>query len=290
MILVIGARSRTGQELVRLLRAAAVPMRTLTRSSETADGPDSVVGDIAKPATLDRAMSGVDKVFLLSSPAHDERAWHQNAIDAAARAGVSHLVRSSILGADPASRARFIRHHGQVDEHLRESDVPHTIVRPNFYMHNVTTGWPPTVDPQGNYYAPAGDCRISMTDARDVAAVAFQALTGNGHAGMTYDLTGPESLSHAEACDKLGERLGRTVRYVPVDDPTARSAMLTAGLNKWFTEALIELYQDYRRSGEDGYAAQVETTVFDVTGAKPRSLDQALTEDLGSPAVGHSGS
>src|SRR5947209_1096990 len=137
MILVIGGGSRTGREIVRLLRAAAIPVRVLTRSSESA-GPDSVSGDLAKPDTLEAAMSGVDKVFLLSSPAHDERAWHRNAIDAAARAGVGHLVRSSILGADPASPARFIRHHGESDDHLRQSGVPYTILRPNFYMHNVT--------------------------------------------------------------------------------------------------------------------------------------------------------
>ncbi len=278
MILIIGARSRTGRELVRLLRAKAVPLRILVRSAEPGDEPDSIVGDLAKPATLDRAMSGADRVFLLSSAAHDERAWHQNAIDAAARAGVTHLVRSSILGADPASSARFIRHHGQADEHLRESGVPYTIIRPNFYLHNVTAGWPPTLDPQGNYYAPAADARISMVDARDVAAVAAEALTGAEPTGMTYDVTGPEALSHAEACEKLGERLGRSVRYVPVDDDTARAAMLGAGLNQWFTDALIELYQDYRRSGQNGYAAEVHPTVFDVTGTKPRTLDQALAD------------
>jgi uncharacterized protein YbjT (DUF2867 family) len=224
-------------------------------------------------------MAGVDKVFLLSSAAHDEMAWHRNAIDAALRAGVKHLVRSSIIGADPHSRARFIRHHGKSDEYLRASGVPYTIIRPNFYLHNVTAGWAPTLDPAGNYYAPAGEARISMVDARDVAAVADIALTGGKHVGKTYDVTGPEALSHAAACEKLGERLGRPVRYVPVDDDTARSAMLGASLNAWFADALVELYQDYRRSGENGYAAQVRKTVREITGTAPRTLDQALTDE-----------
>jgi uncharacterized protein YbjT (DUF2867 family) len=276
VILVIGAGSRTGRELAGRLHAAAVPVRILARPADEPRGPDSIVGDLAEPATLDRAMAGADKVFLLSSAAPDELAWHRNAIDAAARAGVGHLVRSSILGADPASPARFLSDHGQADEHLRASGVPATILRPNFYMHNVTALWPPTVDPQGNYYAPAGDARISMVDARDVAAVAACALTEDGHVGKAYDVTGPEALSHDEACQKLGKRLGRAVRYVPVDDATARSAMLSAGIGEWLTDGLIELYQDYRRSGPAGYAAQVNGTVLDVTGAKPRTLDQAL--------------
>jgi uncharacterized protein YbjT (DUF2867 family) len=276
VILVIGAGSRTGQELVRLLRASAVPVRTLTRPADPADGPDSVVGDLAEPATLDRAMADVDKVFLLASAAPGELSWHQNAIGAAARAGVAHLVRSSILGADPAAPARFLGDHGQADEQLRASGVPWTILRPNFYMHNVTALWPPTLDGQGNYYAPAADARISMVDARDVAAVAARALTEDGHAGKAYDVTGPEALSHGEAGRKLGGRLGRAVQYVPVDDASARSAMLSAGIGEWLADGLIELYQDYRRSGTDGYAAQVHGTVLEVTGSAPRTLDQAL--------------
>jgi len=279
MILVIGSRSRTGRELVQLLRASGEKLRLLTRSGEDA-GPDSFTGDLARPATLDSAMAGAHKVFLLSSPAHDEMAWHRNAIDAAAKAGVKHLVRSSIIGADPHSRARFIRHHGESDEYLRASGVPYTIIRPNFYMHNVTAGWAPTLDPAGNYYAPAGDARISMVDSRDVAAVAAVTLTSGRHLGKTYDVTGPESLTHAEACEKLGERLARPLRYVPVDDDSARSAMLGAGLNAWFADALVELYQDYRRSGEGGYAARVRKTVSDITGTKPRTLDQALDDEL----------
>ncbi|MBV9854912.1 MAG: NmrA family NAD(P)-binding protein [Streptosporangiaceae bacterium] len=276
MILVIGGGSRTGRELLRLLRGAGARLRVLTREAGPADGPDTVVGDLGEPGTLDRAMAGVDKVFLLCSAAPRELAWHQNAIDAAARAGVALLVRSSILAASPDSPSRFIRDHGRADEHLRASGVPYTIVRPNFYMHNVTALWPAALDQEGNYYAPAGDARISMVDARDVAAVAARALTGDGHSGKVYDVTGPEALGHAEACRKLGSQLGRPVRYVPVEDAVARSAMLSAGVGGWLADGLVELYQDYRRSGTGGYAAQVHSTVLDVTGAKPRTLDEAL--------------
>src|SRR6266542_4453163 len=244
MILIIGAGSRTGRELVRLVRETGAPVRMLARS---APGPDEVAGDLA---------------------------WHRNAIEAAARAGVGHLVRSSILGADPASPARFMRDHGQADELLQASGVPFTILRPNFYMHNVTELWPPSLDPQGNYYAPAGQARISMVDARDVAAVAARVLAANP-AGRAVDVTGPEPLSHAEAAAKLAASLGRPVRYVPVDDAAARSGMLAAGVGEWLADGLIELYQDYRRSGPDGYAARVHGTVRDLTGTGPRTLDQA---------------
>jgi uncharacterized protein YbjT (DUF2867 family) len=279
VILVIGAGSRTGTELVRLLREDGAPLRILTRKGEAGDGPEYVSGDLSRPESLDSAMDGVDKVFLLCSAAHDELAWHKHGIDAARRAGVSLLVRSSIIGASPDSPARFIRHHGQADEYLVESGVPFTILRPNMYMHNVSSVWPYSIAPDGSYYAPAGDARISLTDARDVAAVAARALLSDGHAGHGYDITGPEALTHAEACAELSGFLGRDVKYVPVPDEAASAGMLKAGLNQWMTDALIELYQDYRRSGTDGYAAQVFGTVKAVTGTEARSLAQFLADE-----------
>jgi uncharacterized protein YbjT (DUF2867 family) len=279
VILVIGGSSRTGRELIRLLKAAGIPVRVMVREAGSAMNPaDTVYGDLAEPATLEQAMAGAEKVFLLGPAHHDETAWYRNAIDAASRTGVRHLVASSILGADPSSPARFVRHHGLADAHLRESRVPWTILRPNMYLHNVTSLWPPTIGPDGNYYAPAGEARISAVDARDIAAVAARVLTEDGHAGQAYDLTGPQALTTAECCDALADHLGRPVRYVPVDDETARGAMLGAGLQRWMADALIELYQDYRRSGQDGYAAQVHESVQAVTGRPPRSLKQALTD------------
>jgi uncharacterized protein YbjT (DUF2867 family) len=261
---------------------AGAPLRVLARASESPlPGVDEVQGDLSKPGTLDKAMAGVSSVFLLCGTAHDELAWLRNAIDAAARAGVGHLVMSSILGSDPDSPARFVRHHGQADAYLVASGVPYTILRPNMYMHNVTTLWPPAIGPDGNYYAPAGDAKISAIDARDVAAVAARVLTEDGHAGLAYDLTGPAALSTGECCELLANHLGRPVNYLPVDDKTARDAMLGVGLQRWMVDALVELYQDYRRSGLDGYAAQVHDSVQAITGRPPRTLDQALTDDLG---------
>lgn len=283
MILVIGGRSRTGQELIRLLQSQGAAVRALARAGEAPSaGVEEVTGDLSKPDTLEAAMDGADSVFLLCGTAHDEAAWLRNGIDAAARAGVSHLVKSSILGSDPASPARFVRHHGESDAHLAVSGVPYTILRPNMYMHNVTSLWPASIGPDGNYYAPAGDARISAVDARDVAAVACSVLLSPvGHAGQAYDLTGPAALDTAECCALLGAHLGRPVTYVPVDDEAARGGMLGAGLPGWLADALVELYQDYRRSGTDGYAAAVSDAVERITGKPPRSLDQALAEDLG---------
>jgi uncharacterized protein YbjT (DUF2867 family) len=117
-----------------------------------------------------------------------------------------------------------------------------------------------------------------MVDTRDVAAVAALALTERGHAGAHYDVTGPEALSYADVAAKLTSALGRRISHVGASDDAVRQALLGAGLTKWFASALVGLYQDYRRSGTGGYAAQVTGTVQRLTGRPARSLDDLLGE------------
>ena len=117
-----------------------------------------------------------------------------------------------------------------------------------------------------------------MVDTRDVAAVAAAALTEPGHAGAHYDVTGPEPLSYADVAAKLTSAMGRPISYVSASDDAVRQALLGAGLTEWFAGALTGLYQDYRRSGTDGYAAQLTGTVQRLTGRPARSLDNLLGE------------
>jgi len=109
-------------------------------------------------------------------------------------------------------------------------------------------------------------------------AAAAAVLTEPGHAGAGYDVTGPEALSYADVAAKLTTVLGRPISYVDAPDDAVRQALLGFGLSEWFADALVGLYQDYRRSGPDGYAAQVTDTVPRLTGRPARSLDDLLAE------------
>jgi uncharacterized protein YbjT (DUF2867 family) len=223
-------------------------------------------------------MEGIEKVFLLSSPHPDAIGWHRNAIDAARRTQVQLLVRSSILGADRESAAEFISAHTTCDRYLAESGLPHVIVRPNLFLQNIPESTIPSIDASGTFYVNAGEARISMVDTRDVAAVAALALTEPGHTGAHYDITGPEALSYTDVAAKLTSAMGHRVTYAGAPDDAARQALLGAGLDEWFANALVGLYQDYRRSGPGGYAAQVTSTVGRLTGRPARSLDDLLGE------------
>jgi uncharacterized protein YbjT (DUF2867 family) len=282
MILVIGGRSKIGSALIDSLRARGETVRALVRRQE-ADaalpaGVETVVGDLGSPESLRTAMSGADKAFLLSSPHRDAVHWHRNAIDAARDSGVGFLVRSSIIGADKDPPAEFISAHTRCDRYLEQSGLDYAIVRPNLFLQNVPESTIPSIDQDGNFYVDAGEARISMVDTRDVAAVASIVLTEGGHSGAHYDVTGPEALSYKDVASQLSTAVGRELTYVDVPDDAVRDSLLGLGLDRWFVDALVGLYQDYRRSSTDGYASVVTDTVERLTGARPRSLAGLLSE------------
>ena len=280
MILVIGGRSKIGAALIGDLLGRGQQVRALVRAGEPAGSLPAaakvVTGDLADEGSLVTAMSGAEKVFLLSSPHPDAVSWHRHAIDAARRTDVQLLVRSSILGADRDSPAEFISSHTACDRYLQDSGLAHVIVRPNLFLQNIPEATIPTLDAAGKFYADAGQARISMVDTRDVAAVAAVALTEPEHTGAHYDVTGPEALSYVDVAAKLTKALGRKITYVDAPDDAVRQALLGAGLTEWFASALVGLYQDYRRSGTGGYAAQVTDTITRLTGRAPRTLDELL--------------
>jgi uncharacterized protein YbjT (DUF2867 family) len=282
MILVIGGRSKVGAALIGELLGRGEQVRALVRAGapagHLATAAEVVTGDLADEGSLVTAMAGVEKVFLLSSPHPDAVGWHRNAIDAARRTQVQLLVRSSILGADRESPAEFISAHTTCDRYLEDSGLPYVIVRPNLFLQNIPESTIPAIDASGTFYADAGEARISMVDTRDVAAVAALALTEPGYAGAHFDVTGPEALSYTDVAAKLTSVLGRRISYVGASDDAVRQALLGAGLTTWFAGALVGLYQDYRRSGTGGYAAQVTETVQRLTGRPARSLDDLLGE------------
>ena len=280
MILVIGGRSKIGAALIADLLGRGQRVRALVRAGEPADSLPTAVeaasGDLADEGSLVMAMEGIEKVFLLSSPHPDAVGWHRNAINAARRTQVRLLVRSSILGADRQSPADFISAHAACDRYLEDSGLPSVIVRPNLFLQNIPESTIPSIDESGTFYVNAGQARISMVATRDVAAVAAAVLTEPGHAGARYDVTGPEALSYADVAAKLTSVLGRQVTYVSAPDDAVRQRLLGAGLHEWFANALVGLYQDYRRSGTSGYAAQVTGTVQRLTGRPASSLDNLL--------------
>ena len=133
-----------------------------------------------------------------------------------------HIVKLSQLAADPGSPVRFLRYHAAVEQAIRASGLAYTFLRPNLFMQGLL-GFRASIVAEGRFFAAAGDAKISAVDVRDIAAVAAAALT-EGHEGRTYDITGPEALTHAEMAERLSAALGRRVEFVDVPPDAMRQA------------------------------------------------------------------
>jgi len=273
MIFLTGATGTVGSSLLARLADRGVPSRALAHSLAGREvierfGMEAVDGDFDRPDTLERAMAGCDRLFLLSPPHPDQPTREKAAIDAAKRAGVSHIVALSVMGADPASPVVFGRWHGDVDEHLVGSGLGYTILRPAAFMqiHLLPVD---TIRSQGRWYGMTGDGAAGYIDVNDVAAVAAEVLTGPGRAAATYELTGPAAISMPEAAGVLSE-VGRRVDYVDVPSDQFRANLAGAGLPDRVADALVTLYQAVRA----GHAATVTNTVQEVLGRSARSYRQ----------------
>ena len=152
------------------------------------------------------------------------------------------------------------------------------IIRPTLFLQNVLENTVPSIGEDGVFYQNAGAARISMVDTRDAAAVAVAALTGFGDDGDALDVTGPVALSYDDVAAALSSSLARPITYVDAPDEAMRRALGGFGLGEWMVGALVDLYQDYRRSGTNGYAAAVSDIVSRATGRPPRTLDDLLDE------------
>jgi uncharacterized protein YbjT (DUF2867 family) len=114
-------------------------------------------------------------------------------------------------------------------------------------MQNFVTFYSNSIKNQGAFYVPAGDAKVSFVDARDIAAVAVQALSGSSnkgggkHTGMTYDITGGEALSYGQAAEILSSEIGKKVNYVNISDEDARKGMKDMGADEWTINSMQEL-------------------------------------------------
>ena len=157
--------------------------------------------------------------------------------------GVKHLVRLSALGVDYPRKITLGRVHGEVERILRGSGIDCTFLRPNSFMQNFVTYWGDSIRRQNAFYIPQGQGRVSIIDARDIADVAVVALTQDGHAGKSYELTGPEALSNYDIAKTLSAVLGREISYRDIPPEDARGALIAQGMNEWMVKVILELFE-----------------------------------------------
>jgi uncharacterized protein YbjT (DUF2867 family) len=208
-----------------------------------------VIGDMAKPDTLAPALAGVERALLNSSATPDMLEVQTNFIAAAAKAGVKHVVKLSGIMPELDSAFRFARMHGEIEKRLEASGIVFTHLRAGEFMPSYFRQVP-SIIAKGALALPMENQRIASIDIGDLMDIAALVLTGAGHEGKIYPLTGPEALTMAEVAQKLSAVAGKTVKYINVAPEDAKKAQLAAGVPPYMVDALAELFAE-RRNGKE---------------------------------------
>jgi uncharacterized protein YbjT (DUF2867 family) len=275
MILVTGATGLNGKQLLRVLSAKGVAVRALVRNPARAEAiaalpnVEIVQGDMAHPETLAAGLRGVDRAMLISSSDPMMLDVQTNFIDAARQAGVKHVVKLSGIMPELDSTFRFARMHGEIEKRLEASGIAFTHLRAGEFMPAYFRQVP-NITAKGAMFLPMEEARIASIDIGDIAEIAAKVLTGSGHEGKTYPLTGPEALTMTEVAEKLSAAAGKTIRYVNVPPEAARQAQLAAGMPPYLADALFELFSE-RRNGKE---AKVWPDAQALLGRLPTSFDE----------------
>ena len=247
MILVTGITGRVGGEAARSLLERGKAVRGLLRGEAraaglAATGLEVVVGDYDQPEALARALDGVHTALMVSPNTEDQLDRERRFIDAAAAAGVSRVVKLSSSEVSPDITAPFPRAHYLSEQHLRASGVDWTMLRPDYFLQNFLMA-APGIAMGGVFHLPFGNTTVAPVDSRDVGEAAAAVLAGSGHASQAYFLSGPELMGFADIARRMGEVLGREIRYVDQDPGEFRTFMAGVLDNDWHVDALAQLFE-----------------------------------------------
>jgi uncharacterized protein YbjT (DUF2867 family) len=283
-ILVTGATGNISSLVIPQLSARGARVRALVHSADKAKalsdkGVETVVGDFENASPLQKAFDGVSAVFLLTPFGEKADALARNAIAAAKKAGSPYIVRLSVIKAGPDAPTANTRSHGQTEKDLKESGLPVAILRPHYFMQNIF-GSAQTIAAEGVFYQGMGEAKLSMIDVRDIADAAVAALLDRSHAGKTYSLTGPESISWHTAAKAFAVALGRPVKYVPVPPEAVADSIRKMGWGEWAAAVM----RDYSAAYGSGWGDFLSEDVMKLTGHPARSIEQFAREVL-APAL-----
>lgn len=273
-ILVTGATGNAGAEVARLLVEQQYPVRAAVRNpaaQQPQSGVECVPFDFGDASTYAPALAGVRKMFLLRPPAlSDTKRYINPVIDAAKAASVEQIVFLSLLGVEKNP----VVPHYQVEQHLRASGIAWTMLRPSFFMQNLSTTHRDDIRDGHQIFVPAGNGATSFVDVRDVAAVGAKALTENGHENKAYPLTGSEALTYDEVAQIFTAELGHQIKYPHPGALAFALRMRARGMAWSFMLVMIGIYTTARL----GLAGTVTSDLARVLGRDPITVRQFVHE------------
>ncbi|MGW0552415.1 NmrA family NAD(P)-binding protein [Streptomyces altiplanensis] len=258
-ILVTGATGKTGRRVLRQLRDRGVLARAASRSAE-------VRFDWSDRTTWEPALSGVGGVYLVAPDLGSAQAADD--IAAFARQAFEAGVRRAVLVSFPDTGAPGLEHAVTAEQSLDQAGLEATVLRLRWFFQNFSEDFLHGAVLSGDVRLPAGDGTEAFVDAEDIAAVAVAALTETGHAGATYELSGPQAMSFADAVAQIADATGRDIRYTPLSPEEYAAEQRAHGVPEEWVQLTVDLYAQIHV----GALASVTDDVEKVLGRRPRAF------------------
>lgn len=274
LIGITGATGHIGRLVATRLAGTGARLRLLARDPSrlpTLNAPVQVARTSYEDTAEARAaLAGVEVLFMVSAAESADRlAQHTGFLDAAAAAGVRHVVYTSFLGAAPQATFTLARDHWVTEEHLRSLGLAWTVLRDSFYLDFL----PDLAGPDGAIRGPAGTGRVGAVARADVARVAAAVLSApESHAGAVHDLTGPQALTLAEVAETITRVTGRSTTYVDETIEQAYASRAVYHAADWQVDAWVSTYTAIAK----GELARLTGTVQRIGGQPPLSLAELL--------------
>ena len=269
-VLVTGATGNTGSLLVPQLLKNNVDVRVFVRDEAKAAplkelGAEIAIGDLDKPVTIRPAVKDVNKIYFLTWNGQTQLKQAENFLSVVKESGSPHIIRHSMWGPE---NSRIIQQGYKIDDMIKSSGMPWTILKPTFFMQNTMMG-AQTIATDGVIYWDMKDGKLGMIDVRDIADAAFGAITKEGNEGKSYILTGPEPISFHDIARTFSSVLGKEVKYVSVPGEASFQAMVGMGIPEWIAKG----YQELSEGFSDNFANSTTKNVENLTGHSPRTFE-----------------
>lgn len=280
MILVTGATGHLGSATLQFLlnKVPAAQLAGLVRDEGKATdlqqkGISIRVGTYDDPASLDRAMQGIDTVLLIAGTDEENRLrQHSHVVDAAKKAGVGRIAYTSRALKDRNTLAnQLMQGHFQTEDYIRASGLTYTLFQNILYMDTIPQFVGPAVFERG-IYLPAGEGRVSFALRSDMGEAIANALTSDERGNRVYQLTNRESYSFADVAAVLTELSGKPVGYVAAQRAAFEAGLKQRGLPDVTIERITGFMTDIKNGQEDAVSPDLENLL----GRQPTSLRAGL--------------
>ncbi|MGO4499627.1 SDR family oxidoreductase [Paenibacillus sp. 2RAB27] len=281
-IIVTAATGELGKLVVKHLLAKvpaseiAVSVRNTEKATEFAElGIEVRYGDWDDPASLEQAYADASKLLLISSPQDESISRirkHVNAIEAAHKAGVPHIVYTSFAFADIDAFAPLANVHLATEFALKASGIPTTILRNTWYQELYINPSLHAYIDNGSIINSAGTGKINTATRDDLALATATVLAEDGHQGQVYELASSESWSYEQLADILSHVSGKKVAYQSVSDADSLQGMLQAGLPEGLVQFVVAI-DSKMAAGTEG---RTSTDLEKLIGKKPTSIHESI--------------